>query len=485
LRASPWKHVTGLLLGDGRIVTTTLVVTPLGARRVGGAEERVEEDDLPGALLRLREGGHLRGRVVCGIDARRSYTTTRKLSPDEAERRPAELLEGLLGLEERTLVAGSEPVKLPAGVHAALASCPRAPAAVLLEGLGAARRPPRLAPMTWVLHQRACKLKGRPRKWRTDVRILPGKESGLAILSHGSTPVASRHFDIEEGSNAAGPIALAVLGLLTHAREELALAGVDGVLFHAGEEGKEAAEACEAATGLKTVVAPLLGTDAEAGSLALAYAGVRPKQGALDLFQELLPPPTLMHRLPLRSAAALGVAGLVLGWMLGSEASDLESEASKLEKQAAGNLKRAHVQLADLKKVHENLRTEVQIAQSFITNRLRWGDFLRELPTVLPPAMVVVDFDGRDTVRYPSKKKSADINTKGRQLIISGEVPLDEADSSPPEVAVLTEAIKQSPVFQAALPRITGANVRLLPAVKGLFARITVLCLPPGAGGKT
>jgi hypothetical protein len=359
-------------------------------------------------------------------------------------------------------------------------------AAAVLEGLGPGRRSVRLAPVTWVLQQRASRLKARPRKWRTEVRILPGSHSGLAILSHGGFPVASRLFDLADGDGA-GPLALAVLGLATHAHEELGLPAVDGVLFHGGDEGKERAEACEDATGLKTVVAPLLDIGAESASLALAHAGARPRPGALDLFQELLPPPALIHRLPLRAASVLMLAAAVLGWLLSSEASDLEREAFKLEKQAAGNLKRAHVQLADLKKVHEKLKTEVQIAQSFITNRLRWGDLMRELPSVLPPNMIVVDFDGRDQVRYPSKKKKApaELNTKGRQLILSGEVPLDAADSSPPEVALLTDAIASSATFQGVLPRITGANVRLLPAVKGLFARITLLCLPPGTGGKS
>jgi hypothetical protein len=152
-----------------------------------------------------------------------------------------------------------------------------------------------------------------------------------------------------------------------------------------------------------------------------------------------------------------------------------------------------------VRKTHAKLKTEVQIAQSFVTHRLRWGDLLRELPAVLPPTMTLLDFDGRDQVQYPMSRKKkkagaankeadtgngeAELSTKGRQLTISGEVELSSADSSPPEVEQLVASIKASPVFQKDLPRITGANVRLLPAVQGLAARITVYCMPPGVPG--
>jgi hypothetical protein len=83
-------------------------------------------------------------------------------------------------------------------------------------------------------------------------------------------------------------------------------------------------------------------------------------------------------------------------------------------------------------------------------------------------------------VKFPSGKKKSDAAAPSvsRQLMLSIEVPLDEADSSPPEVAQLTAALETSPYFQKQFPRITGSNVRLLPAIKGLAARIMVMCFP-------
>ena len=88
----------------------------------------------------------------------------------------------------------------------------------------------------------------------------------------------------------------------------------------------------------------------------------------------------------------------------------------------------------------------------------------------------------KDYVVYPSKKPSTSKTAK-RLVSLAGEVPLGAASSSPPEVAEMTRLLEQSSYFHANFPKVTGANVRLLPAVKGLFARVTMTLLPATKGG--
>jgi hypothetical protein len=497
LRRSPWKHVTGVLLGPDRVVAATLVVTPIGLRPAGTAEEPVVDGEVGLAVQQLRSAGHLRGRIVFGVDARRSYAITRKPTDEEQGRNPAELLADHLGLEIDALVTISESVKLPSGMHTALAAAPRAVAADVLQALGPKPGNVRLYPLIWALYQRAVRSGGHQRKWRTEVRILRDPDGGVAILSHGGFPVASRLIDMLDDRDV-GSVSLAVLGLLTHAHEELGLRAVDGVILHMDDPDKDLAQTFEDVTGLKTVIAPAVSCDPASCALALAQAGARLKADAVDFFAVLRPPPGVMRRLPLKSAAVLGIAAGVLAWMLTDATATEDKESIKLEKQITANLKRAHVQPTDLKKVHEKLKNEVLIAETFINNRVRWSEILRELPGVMPPTMSLVDFDGRDKIHYPAGKKKKKKkgssgggeeeggveSTKGRQLTISGEVELKNKDSSPPEVQELSRAVAASPVFQAVLPRITGANVHLLPAVKGVFARVSLYCMPPGVPGK-
>src|SRR5262245_58231109 len=98
-----WKLATGVFLGEDRVVATTVARTPLGAKRLESCEEPVSNGDVIGALERLRSTGRLKGVLVCGVDARRVFTVTRRLSPEEAAKRPAELLAAQLGSPEDTL----------------------------------------------------------------------------------------------------------------------------------------------------------------------------------------------------------------------------------------------------------------------------------------------------------------------------------------------------------------------------------------------
>ena len=57
---------------------------------------------------------------------------------------------------------------------------------------------------------------------------------------------------------------------------------------------------------------------------------------------------------------------------------------------------------------------------------------------------------------------------------------LDGVSASPPEVGLITDALRASPEFQREFARITGANVRLMPGMSGAMARLVFVCLPKG-----
>ncbi|HZL99729.1 MAG TPA: hypothetical protein VFD43_05700, partial [Planctomycetota bacterium] len=151
-----WKLATGVFLADDRLVVTQVTRTPLGVKGAETVEERVEDGDVAAALQRLRAQGRLKGAIVCGIDARRDVSITRKLTPDDVGRQPAALLASQLGFAEESLVAVKETFRLPTGVFGLLSACPRPVAAQLLAGLGGGRGASvRLTSVTAALHERA------------------------------------------------------------------------------------------------------------------------------------------------------------------------------------------------------------------------------------------------------------------------------------------------------------------------------------------
>ena len=122
------------------------------------------------------------------------------------------------------------------------------------------------------------------------------------------------------------------------------------------------------------------------------------------------------------------------------------------------------------------------IAHAFLTDRIWVSDAMQHVPEAVPHTMQLDDLDVKDYIVFPSKKASTSKTAK-RLVTLAGEVPLEADSSSPPEVAEMTRLLDQSPYFHANFPKVTGAGVRLLPAVKGLFARVTMTLLPATKGG--
>jgi hypothetical protein len=480
-----WKLATGVLLADDRLIATQVTKTPLGVKDSETVEEQIENGDVTAAMKRLRETGRLKGVIVCALDARRDFSITRKLTPDDSERRPSELLAGRLGCSEDALAAGRETIKLPGGLYSLLVAAPRPLTLQILAGLGAGRNADaRLVSVTHALHARSLHVHPRARRSKAEIRVLPGESACLALLSCGGSLVATRMFSMASDDDASA-VRLAVLSLSTYAQEELSLAAIDGVVLHMGESAEALARECEGGYGLPTQLAPRLTADPESASLALAHLGTQMRPGELDLFAELRPAPGLRQTFPIKAAAVLLAVIGGAGFALWHETSSLEGENAKLKQLTEQYAKKAKVNAKDLVKLHEALESEYEVASSFITSRVFWADVLREVPLVVPSTGTIVDLDGRDVVKFPvtgkkkkKKKSESSVVAVSRQFMLSIEVPLDVADTSPPEVAELTGALETSPYFHEQFPRITGSNVRLLPAVRGLAARIMVMCFP-------
>jgi Tfp pilus assembly protein PilN len=472
-----WKVSTGVFVAEDRIVLTTVSATPMGTKRLSSLDQPFDGAEVGQVIERLREGGYFKGRLVFGIDPRQLYAITLKLNVDEANRLPAELLAGRLGLSVDALVAVKETIKLPGGMYAVLTACKRSAAAPIVEGLGRKQLGTAcLAPATWALHEAAARLKRRARKVKTELRILPGEDTGMVMLTHNGTLVATRLFGMGSEGNV-NTISLAVLSLATHAREELGLASIDSVLLHAGETSESLRAECEDAYGLPTVLVPSLTTDSDSISLALAHVGVHSGGTDADLLGELRPSAGFRKIFPVRAAAMLLAVLGGAAFMLNSETERLERDTDKLRRITQKYAQKAKINVKDLKKLHGVLKAEFDIAHAFIAKRVFWSDMLRNLPDVLPSTCTIMDLEALDSIRYP-RKKSRRSTTSLRKLMIAVIVPLDAADTSPPEVETFTARLRQSDYFQAEFPRITGATLRLMPAVKGLAARIVVTLYP-------
>jgi hypothetical protein len=473
---------TGLYLAPKELVLAQVRFGPRGRRLGLTARAPLDASSLGATLAQWKSEGKLRGRILCGVDPRRLYAVTRGVQGHESKSAPAEKLAAALGLGEEALLAEGAPVRLPGGAHIALVGCRREQVGTLhTELLALKLSAARLLPVHWALALEARRAGPRPRRWRADIRVLPGGSLSLALLSWQGFPIAFRPLDLQ-GTDPSHAIELAVLSLRTHAREELGLQGVDGVILHLGDEGAELAAEAEKCHGLPQKLGARFELSEERCAEALARLALGRAHMDADMFAAMQPAAGWRENLPVRTAAALLLALGASAWMLSSEASKLEHETAGLLTQAEGNCKKARSNLKDLKKLHEKLSAEVGIAHAFLSERVWVSEAMQHVPEVVPVTMQLADLDLKDYVPWPSKKTSTSKVSK-RLVSLVGEVPLAADSSSPPEVAEMTELLEQSGYFHAHFPKVTGANVRLMPSVKGLSARISMTLLPAAKGG--
>ncbi|GJM22062.1 MAG: hypothetical protein DHS20C15_19770 [Planctomycetota bacterium] len=471
---SRMKGATGIFLGEDSLVVTTLRRRSVRSRKLESFELAFGPEGPAAALRQLADEGRLAHEVVCGLDPRRIFSITRKLGADEQEREPSELLNRQLTSFEGGVVAAMQAVKLPSGTHHHMVAVQRSTAVelheVLAERGGGSQR---FVPVPVALMHLARRSQRQPRRWHTALRLMPGDEHGVIALCHDDTALAWQLYDSGDRES----LLIAVLGLRSHAQDELGMTKLDGMILHAGDDNAALAESLAKRFEIPCLTAPEVRIDAHTMSHALALSGLRPQWEDLDLFSDLRPHGGFRHNFPSRVVPALLLLIAGLSTYLWMEVDTLEIAVAKVNAQIERDAARAGAQVADLTGLHDKRERELNVIHAFVVRRVFWEDYLRELPKVVPNTLNLQRLDGRDAVIL--KKKSASAVAKLKLFSVTGDVALNARETQPREIAQLTQALQSSELFQSNFPVVEGSNVRLQSGKSGAEATIAVTCKPP------
>jgi hypothetical protein len=471
------KRATGICVGENRVTVAVCAAAPRGPKEIDSFEVPIGWGGPLEALRTLPQDPRVGGTLAFGLDPRREFCATIRLKREETAMSVPDLLSARLGRLEGGLIGAVTPLRLPGGPWATVTAVPKKPAVAALEAFaGSAHHRMLLFPVAHELHRVAMRMTRGPRKWRTKIRILPSKTRGMAIVSYGPHPLAWRLFPWST-TEPFGAIEAAVRLLANHAREELRIETIDGVIVHCGTKHDAFAAKCGEALHLPALAGEQLIVDEALIASALAAGALAYKPGDLNLFRELLPTPGLRENFPAVSVAALSLVLFSTAGLLYAEASRVSDAAARLERRVRTDELGQAPKTRELEAARDLLRSEVDRARSFIVDRVEWAPLLKEVPSLLPPTLTLTGFDGRDALRGFGEDRP----TKGaRRAILMGEVNFDADASSPPEVGVLTSRVEGSSVFNKVFPDVTGAKVRLKPGTAQNLAQIMVLCMPKG-----
>lgn len=469
-----WRRATGLYYSDGRLTVAHAATELVGRTSHSERTLEVSPEELSSAIESLKEEGELKGHVICSLDSRTLFSMTRKLAEEDILRGASEVLKEHVGSVEGGVTTGILPIKVGAGMFHSLYAFRKAPVEAMLKGLGTTRTAQRrMLPLpVALLPMVRRKSAGRPKGWNTWVSILPGPGFGIALLCSGKLPVAMRLFPARQEEIAGSAVEAAVRGLQSFAGSELGVGSLDGVLVHLGEDAgwEPEADALQRITGWTVTLGERLFADDHTLARSLADYGLSSAPVELDLFSDLVDEHTLLGNLPVRSLVGVTAAMLLSSFLLFWQAFTIETEEGMVTGQAKALVARAGVKIKGLADVHKITKKEVRLAEAFVSNRLFWEDFLREIPTLVPDEMKLVRLDGRNRVAW------SDTSSAETRLSITTELPLLILDGTPPEVTAFTEAVRQSEVFMDRLPRIRGSNMRFQSGARDSFARLILLC---------
>lgn len=457
-----------------------IVVTTLGRGQPESLSLPIDDGDIATPLARLLSDGTVGANATIGIDPRWLYVLVEQSTPTRDGPSASDVLSKHLG-EPNGFAAGRSTLKIGGTPSTRTVGCPRHVADQLQLGLQAAeRRGVQLVPTPDLVFRAARRLKKAPRRWVNHVRILPGDPDGIVLLVHRDEVVTWRLIEFRPGEDP-WEIETAVLGLLSHAAEDLSITDISGAILHAGPDAADGtidtgmADHLGSALCCPVVIAPAMVHDAGLSAELLARAAKSSGHGT-DLLKDMHPERSMAASFPYATAASLLVTLAAEFFYLNGEVSQLETNVSALEVEVVEATTAADIQPAELADQRDRMVYESRTAHAYLVNRVPWWSILHALPGILSKDTRLELLEAHDEVVYPTDDGSSRRNT--RSLLLSAEAILAPNETTPPEAARIAEALQREP-FEAHFPKVGGSDIQLVEGSKGRrLAKITLLALP-------
>ena len=483
-----WGRAVGAYLGQDRIVLTEVASTLSGTVVVGQHTQQLNGSGHGEALKQWLET-HMTPRqrrhtpVCLGIAAEQTFFATRCLGAENDKEPPSAnaLLEasGAFLAWERGETAADYVEAKVRGAHAyTVAAAKRGIAEEVLSALDAAGvRSGRLEPAPWSLLKAADRQANPPRRWKLAVRVLLDDADGLAMLVAEGRPVLWRRFAFSE-SNLVFSITSAVRALQIHARRHFDIRRFAGV-FVQGRTREGLARQLEDETGMTVVAASGEGPTEGQCSLALALSAKEDKGRTLDLMRSLRPPPSIREIFPWALVGLILFLTGCMAFLLWDQSTALGAERTSLKRQTASYAWAAPLGTGPIRNERKVLSAEVNAVRRFLSSRIIWSNYLRDLPTRVPEnaclSKVWASCELADTSRKKQKRKPK------KSMILCGVARFTDRRKAPKEIDAFLQSLRGMQRLKHDFPLVQLAEIKWRKQGDGETALFTILALPKNA----
>jgi len=485
-----WGRVLGVHLGDERITVVEMASTVRGTRVLNRYHAEVGQEGPGPALKKLLEEKFTprqrrRMSVCLGIAAEQIFFSTR---PAHQQHLDNPTLDDLLVASGAASVWDSsetvadyvklDKLKATGSSVYCVAAARREPVQALFSALSEAGvQSFRLEPSPWSMLQAADRQGHAPRRWKAGVRVLLQDGGGLAILTAQDHPLLWRRFSFSSPQRARRAAISAVRAVLVHAAVSLGIRNVNGVVVQ-GDGADELAKQIAGSLSIEAVGAKGDGSTDDLRGEGLALSAKGPKGKGLDLFGPLRPPPSIRDIFPWKLAAFVVLMAGCMGLTMWDKCSGLASQLHGFQMDNASSAhKWAQGQSTDaIKKERKQLKANVGAMRGFLTTRVIWSNYLRDLPTRLPPNTCLSNILGVCELKDMSAKKQKRKTSK--MLTIRGLTRFKDRGSAPEEIDGLIEGLQDSALLRRDFPQVQLAEIKWRREGNTDVAMFTVLALP-------
>jgi Tfp pilus assembly protein PilN len=176
-------------------------------------------------------------------------------------------------------------------------------------------------------------------------------------------------------------------------------------------------------------------------------------------------------------AAGMVLAAAGMGLFLWSVLADLDADYENVARQTAAFKWARNLRTEKIAAEKKLLATEVAAVQGFLGTRVIWGDYLRDLPTRLPPNSCLMTLDGQYEMKVAATKKGGGQTRVNRSLTIRGMARFTDR-GAPREIDSFLDSLRGVDLLKRDFPLVNLAEIKWRKEGAGDIAMFTIVAMP-------
>ncbi|MGA2914641.1 MAG: hypothetical protein ABSE89_01285 [Sedimentisphaerales bacterium] len=342
-----------------------------------------------------------------------------------------------------------------------------------------------LKPTPWSMAvYSSSKLPKKCKSWKVFVQVFLNETGGLAVLMLEKHPVCWKRFTSTPES--VDKIISAIRSIFLQSTVTLSHPMVDGIILW-GANAEQLSEKLYNSLGIEIVIADGPGFTDSFCSHSLAMSAKAKDVAQFDMFHELRAKPSIMQIFPWKNAAAVAVMALVMGFIMWQKASELTKAYETIKKQNSAYVWAQKKNTQEIVKARKALMDETEAIGKFITTRIIWSDYLRDLPTRLPSNVGLSNLWALCEYHEAGAKETGKTK-ESKSLAMRGITLFEKGKAAPQQIETFMESLRKVDLLQRDFPKVQLAEVRWRREGISEIAMFTVQALPKkadkGSGGE-